>query len=131
MVRTRSGVGNADENRNQPPVIEQIPVVAAAPEPITMDAVQAMIRAMLAEQREEMRQMLHNNRDEPVIPIEEPELIPEQSEEGNNSRMVSQVGTQEERRNDPERETTRMGVCTRISWAPNRQVFLGAQSLLR
>ena len=109
MVRTRSGVGNADENRNQPPVIEQIPVVAAAPEPITMAAVQAMIRAMLAEQREEMRQMLHNNRDEPIIPIEEPELIPEQSEEGNNSRMVSQVGTQEERRNDPERRNNKDG----------------------
>ncbi|KAL7618843.1 hypothetical protein Lser_V15G00012 [Lactuca serriola] len=109
MVRTRSGVGNADENRNQPPVIEQIPVVAAAPEPITMAAVQAMIRAMLAEQREEMRQMLHNNRDEPVIPIEEPELIPEQSEEGNNSRMVSQVGTQEERRNDPKRRNNKDG----------------------
>ena len=89
MVRTRSGVGNADENRNQLLVIEQAPIVAATPEPITMAGVQAMIRTMLAEQRDEMRQMLHDNRDEPIIPIEEPELIPEQSEEGNNSRIMS------------------------------------------
>ena len=42
MARTRSGVGNANENRNQqpqPPVIEQAPVIAATPEPITMAGV--------------------------------------------------------------------------------------------
>ena len=47
-----------------------------------------------------MRRM--SNRDEPTMPNEQPELIPEQSEEGNYSRQVSQVGTQDglERRND-------------------------------
>ena len=95
MARTRSGNVNANGDRNQPPVVQQIPVVEeVAPEPVTMAGVQAMIRAMLAEQREEMRQML--NRDEPTMPIEQPELIPEQSEEGNYSRQVSQVGTQGE-----------------------------------
>ena len=98
MARTRSGVRNANGNRNQQPlVIEQIDVVVeATPKPITMAGVQAMIRAMLAEQREEMRWMLHENRDEPTMPIEQPELIPEQSEEGNYSRPVTQVGTQGE-----------------------------------
>ena len=52
MVRTRSGVGNADENRNQPLVIEQIPVVAAAPEPMTIARVQLMIQTMLNRQME-------------------------------------------------------------------------------
>ena len=88
MARTCSGNVNANENRNQPPVIQQIPVVVEdVPEPITMAGVQAMIRTMLAEQREEMRRM--SNRDEPTMPIEQPELIPEQSEEGNYSRQVS------------------------------------------
>ena len=58
MVRTRSGVGNADENRNQPPVIEQIPVVAAAPEPITMAGVQMMIHTMLDGQMDDTRRLL-------------------------------------------------------------------------
>ena len=58
MVRTRSGVGNADENRNQPPMIEQIPVVAAAPEPITMAGVQLMIQTMLDRQIDETRRLL-------------------------------------------------------------------------
>ena len=75
-------------------MIEQIHVVVeVAPELITIAGVQAMIQAMLAKQREEMRRMLHENMDEPTMPIEQPELIPEQSEEGNNSRHVSQVGT--------------------------------------
>ena len=64
MVRTRSGVGNADENRNQPPVIEQIPVVAAAPEPITMAGVQMMIQTMLDRQMDETRWLLQQNREE-------------------------------------------------------------------
>ena len=47
MERTRSGAGNANENRNQPPVIERVAVIAAAPEPITMADVQMMIQTML------------------------------------------------------------------------------------
>ena len=108
MARTRSGAGNANGNRNQPPVIQQIPIVVEdVPEPITMAGVQAMVRAMLAEQREEMRRM--SNRDEPTMPTEQPELIPEQSEEGNYSRQVSQVGTQGERRDGPERRNDKDG----------------------
>ena len=53
--------------------------------------------------------MLHDNRDEPIIPIEEPELIPEQSKEWNNSRIMSQVGTQGERRNNPKRRNNKDG----------------------
>ena len=53
--------------------------------------------------------MLHENRDKTIIPIEQPELIPEQSEEGNNSRPMSQVRTQGERRNDPERGNNKDG----------------------
>ena len=53
MARTRSRVGNTNRNRNQPPVIQQIPVVVEdVPEPITMAGVQAMIQTLLAEQRE-------------------------------------------------------------------------------
>ena len=81
MARTRSGAGNANGNRNQPPVIQQIPVVVEdVPEPITMAGVQAMIRAMMADQREEMRQMLHGSYDEPTMTVEQPELKDRQSE---------------------------------------------------
>ena len=72
MARTRSGVANAIGNRDQEPqpqVVEQVPVVGATLEPMTMAGVQAMIRAMLAKQSDEMRQMLHDNRDEPIIPL--------------------------------------------------------------
>ena len=69
MVRTRSGV-DADENRNQPPVIERVPVVAATPEPMTMVGVQAMIQMMLDRQMEETRRLLQLNREEISMPIE-------------------------------------------------------------
>ena len=42
MARTRSGVANANGNRDQEPqpqVVEQVPVVGAAPEPMTMAGV--------------------------------------------------------------------------------------------
>ena len=70
MVRTRSGFGNANgnANANQRHVIERSTEVAAAPEPITMAGVQELIRAMMEEQREEMRQILLN-RDEPIVAI--------------------------------------------------------------
>ena len=83
MVRTRSGVGNADENRNQIPVIEQIHVVAAAPEPMTMARVQVMIQAMLDHQMEETRRLIRQNREELSIQVEEPEVNGGQSEGGN------------------------------------------------
>ena len=67
MARTRSGNVNANGNRNQPPVIEQIPVVVAAAEPITMAGVQAMIQAMLDRQMEETKRLLQQNREEATI----------------------------------------------------------------
>ena len=91
MVRTRSGVGNADENRNQIPVIEQIPVVAAAPEPMTMAGVQVMIQAMLNNQMEETRRLIRQNREELSIQVEEPEVNGGQSEGGNYSGTVGQA----------------------------------------
>ena len=75
MARTRSGAGNANRNQQpQPQVVEQVPIVGAAPEPITMAGVRTMIQTMLAEQREELRQMLLNDRDEPSVPVEQREL---------------------------------------------------------
>ena len=50
-----------------------------------------MIQTMMDEQREEMRQMLRNNRNEPTTPIMQPDLNEKQSEEGNYSRIVSQA----------------------------------------
>ena len=91
MVRTRSGVGNTDENRNQPPVIEQVPVVAAAPEPITMAGVQMMIHTMLDRQMDETRRLLQQNREEISMLIEQPELTEEHSEGGNFSGIVGQA----------------------------------------
>ena len=71
---------NRNTNGNQQPqpqVIERAPKVASTPEPIMMAGVQAMIQAMMVEQREEMRQMLLNNSDKPILPIVQPELIAE------------------------------------------------------
>ena len=58
MARTHSGAGNANGNRNQPPVLEQVPVAEAAPEPMTMAGVQAMIQMTLDHQMEETRRLL-------------------------------------------------------------------------
>ena len=72
-MRTQSGLGNTDRNRKQQPYpqgIEQVPIVEVAPEPVRMAGVQAM----MVEQREEMRQLFLNNRGEPTMPVEQPEL---------------------------------------------------------
>ena len=76
MERTRSGFLNANGNANpnQWHVIDHAPKVAAAPEPIIVAGVQAMIQLMLDRQMEETRHLLQNNKDEPTIPIEQPEL---------------------------------------------------------
>ena len=52
----------------------QVPILEAAPKPITMAGVKAMIQVMIAEQREEMRQQLLNIRNESSMPIEQTEL---------------------------------------------------------
>ena len=68
MARTRSGAGNANRNKQpQSQVVEQVPIAEAAPEPITMARVRAMIQKMMAGQREEMRQLLLNNMGEPSV----------------------------------------------------------------
>ena len=53
---------------------ERAPEVTTIPEPVMMAGVQAMIRAMMAKQREDMRQMLCNDRDEPTVPVVQLEL---------------------------------------------------------
>ena len=100
MARTRSGVGNANGNRNQPPMIKQIHVVVAAPEPITMDGVQALIRMILDHLMEETRRLLQQNQEELTVPIEQPELNDGQSKEGNDSRTVGQADPPVIRRNN-------------------------------
>ena len=88
MVRTRSGVGNVNGNRNQPPVIEKIPFVVATPEPITMAGVLVMIQMMLDRQMEETRSLLQQNREEATTQIEQAELNDGQSKGGNYSGTV-------------------------------------------
>ena len=82
-------------------MIERAPRVVVAPEPITMAGVQAMIQMVLDHQMEETRLPLQQNRDEPTVPIVQPELKDRQSEEGNYSRTVSQVEPRVARRNQP------------------------------
>ena len=91
MERTCSRNVNANGNINQSLVIEQILVVEAAAEPITMVGVQAMIQAMLDRQMEETRRLLQQNREEATIQIEQPELNEGQIEEGNYSGTVGQA----------------------------------------
>ena len=55
-------------------MIEQVPVVAAAPEPMTMAGVQAMMQMMLDRQMEDTRRLLQQHREETTMPIEQPEL---------------------------------------------------------
>ena len=82
MARSRSGARNPNRNQQpQPQVVEQVSIAGAALELITMARVEAMIHAMMDEQREEMRQLLLNNMSEPSMPVEQPELNDDQSEE--------------------------------------------------
>ena len=74
-------------------MIERAREVVAAPKAITMVRVQAMIQDMMAEQWGKMRQMLLN-RDEPTMPVEQPELNEGQLEEGNYSRTVGPMNRQ-------------------------------------
>ena len=47
-----------NENMSQPPVVEQVVVVAVVPEPMRMAGVQAMIQMMLDRQMEETKRLL-------------------------------------------------------------------------
>ncbi|KAL7582700.1 hypothetical protein Lser_V15G42899 [Lactuca serriola] len=127
MVRTRSGFGNANGNRQlEPRVIKRAPEVLVAPEPISMAGVQAMIRAMMAKQREQMRQMLLN-RDEPTVPIVQPELNEGQSEEGNFNRTVSQTEPPVVRRNNQDEGIKRNGRKYKDSTTCKPSKFIGKE----
>ena len=99
-MRTQSGLGNGNQ-QPLPRVIKRTPEVADTPEPMTTTRVQEMIWAMMARQMEEMRQMLRNYRDDPTMPIVQPELNEGQSEEGNYSQTVSQTEPKVVRKNQP------------------------------
>ena len=61
-----------------------------------------VIRALLAEHREGMRQLIRENEREPTMPIVQPELNEEMVEEGNYSQTVSQSEPPLVRRNQPD-----------------------------
>lgn len=61
-----------------------------------------MIQVMLFQKKKEMWQLLLENMVEPTVPIIEPVVNGDPSEEGNNSRPVSQANTLGFRRNNPE-----------------------------
>ena len=90
MVITRSRLGNVDQNP-EPHVLEHSPEAVPVVKPVTMEGVQEMIWARMAKQREEMRQMLCDNRDAPTKSIMQPDLNTEQSKEENYSRSFSQA----------------------------------------
>ncbi|XP_052622666.1 glycine-rich protein 2-like [Lactuca sativa] len=69
----------------------------------------AGVKAMMVKQREEMRQLLLNNKSEPSIPVKQPELNDDQSEEGNYSRSVGQTEPLVVRRNNHEDGVERNG----------------------
>ena len=81
--------------------------VEVAPEPIMMEGVRAMIWAMMAEQREEMRKILLHNRDEHTILVEQPKLDEGQLEEWNYSMIVSQAKPPVVRRNNQDERIER------------------------
>ena len=85
-----------------------------------------MIQEMMAEQREEMRQLLLNNRSEPSMPVEQPELNDRRSEEGNYSRTFSQVEPIVAERNNPEREINRDGCMYKSFLSAKPQSLAGS-----
>ncbi|XP_023729218.1 uncharacterized protein LOC111876887 [Lactuca sativa] len=68
MVSTRSRFGSGNP-QPEPPVIEHVPEVAAAPRPITMAGVQAMVRIMLDQQMDETMRLLQRSKDELTVPV--------------------------------------------------------------
>ena len=110
MAITQSENGNGNRNQQpQPHVIEQVPIVAAAPDPITMVGVQVMIQMMLDRQMEETRRLLLQDRDEPTMPVKQPELNDGQSEGGNYNGTVGQANPPIVRRNNQDDGDERNG----------------------
>ena len=81
-------------------MIERSPKEVPVVEHVTM----TILRALLAEQRQEMRQLIRENGIEPTMPIEKPDLNMKQSKEGNYSMTISQAEPQVVRRDNPERK---------------------------
>ena len=128
---TRSRLRNANRNRwPKPQVIERAPEVVVAPEPITIKGVQAMIRAMIVEQRKEMRKMLLS-RDEPIVPVIQPELNEELSGEGKYSPIVSQVEPRVVRRNNQDEGIQRNGCNYKDLTTCKPSTFIGKEDLIR
>ena len=107
MVRTRSGLGN--DNGPWCGVIEHAPEAVLVVEPFTTSRVQAMMRSIMAEQREEMRRLLHDIGREPTTPVVQLNLNKEQSEEGNYNWTVSQAETRLVWRTNPDRRAGQDG----------------------
>ena len=71
MVMTHSGLEN--DNKScwpEPQAIEHAPKAISVVERVIME----MLRTMFAEQKEEMRQLIRENRREPTVPVEQLEL---------------------------------------------------------
>lgn len=101
MRRTQSRLGNDNKNQQpEPRIVEHALEAMLAPEPIRM----AIIRALLVEQMEEMQRLIQKNGREPTVPVMQPKLNEEKSEEGNYSRTMSHMEPQVVRRNNPELE---------------------------
>ncbi|XP_052627652.1 uncharacterized protein LOC128134215 [Lactuca sativa] len=68
MESTQNGLGN-DNPQLDPHVIESVSEITAAPEPITMAGVQAMVQTMLDQQMEETKRLLQQSKVELTVPV--------------------------------------------------------------
>ena len=101
MARTRSRLGNSNKNQQpKPPVVEHAPEAVSIVEPVTM----VMIRALLVEHGEELRELIRENIREPIASVMQCELNEYHLDEGNYSRTVSQAEPQRVRRNNPDND---------------------------
>ena len=97
MVRTHSGLGNGNGNQqSDPPVVEHVHGAIPVVKPVIME----MLKVLLAEQREEMRQLIQEIGRQPTMSVIRHELNEEQYKEGNYIRTVSRLEPQVVRRNN-------------------------------
>ena len=68
MVTTQSGIGSGNL-QPKPQVIEHAPEVTAAPVPITMARVHAMVWIMLDQQMQETRRLLQQTKNKLTVPV--------------------------------------------------------------
>ena len=67
-MNTQSGFGDSNP-QPKPQAIERTREVEVAPEPITMEGVQAMVRMMLDQQMRETRCLIQQSKDELTVPV--------------------------------------------------------------